>query len=36
MARKILLTVLVLVGAWFGYDLSGSVQLQDDPELGCR
>ena len=31
MARKILLTLLVLVGAWFGYDLSGSVQWQDEP-----
>ena len=30
MARKILLTLLVLVGAWFGYDLSGSVQWQDE------
>jgi len=30
MARKILLTVVVLVGAWFGYDLSGSVQWQND------
>jgi hypothetical protein len=29
MARKILLTLLVLVGAWFGYDLSGSVQWQN-------
>ena len=31
MARKILLTLIVLVGAWFGYDLSGSVQWQDEP-----
>jgi len=30
MARKILLTVLLLVGAWFGYDLSDSVRLQDE------
>ena len=30
MARKILLTLIVLVGAWFGYDLSGSVQWQDE------
>ena len=30
MARKILLTLLVLVGAWFGYDLSGSVQWQNE------
>jgi hypothetical protein len=30
MARKILLTVVLLVGAWFGYDLSGSVQWQNE------
>jgi len=33
MARKILLTVVLLVGAWFGYDLSGSVQWQNEPAL---
>lgn len=33
MARKILLTVVLLVGAWFGYDLSGSVQWQNAPAL---
>jgi len=32
MARKILLTILLLVGAWFGYDLSGSVRLQDQAD----
>ena len=30
MAKKILLTVLVLVGAYFGYDLSDSVLLRDE------
>ena len=30
MARKILITVVLLVGAWFGYDLSGSVQWQNE------
>jgi hypothetical protein len=30
MARKILLTVLVLVGAYFGYDLSDSALLKDE------
>ena len=30
MARKILITVVLLVGAWFGHDLSGSVQWQSD------
>ena len=29
MAKKILLTILVLVGAYFGYDLSDSVLLQE-------
>ena len=33
MARKILLTVVLLVGAWFGYDLSGSVQWQNESAL---
>lgn len=31
MAKKILLTVLVLVGAYFGYDLSDSVSLPSGP-----
>ena len=30
MARKILITVVLLVGAWFGYDLSCSVQWQNE------
>ena len=30
MVRKILITVVLLVGAWFGYDLSGSVQWQNE------
>ncbi len=30
MARKLILAVLLLVGAWFGYDLSGSVQWQNE------
>ena len=30
MARKILITVVLLIGAWFGYDLSGSVQWQNE------
>ena len=29
MAKKVLLTILVLVGAYFGYDLSDSVLLQE-------
>ena len=33
MARKIILTVVLLIGAWFGYDLSGSVQWQNEPAL---
>ena len=30
MARKVLITIVILIAAYFGYDLSGPANLQDD------
>ena len=30
MARKVLITIVILIGAYFGYDLSGPANLQGD------